>query len=258
MCFGLQNAAQTFQRYLDSVIRDFDFFYAYLGDILVDSPDEDAHKRDLESLFQCQSKNCIAINLGQHSPRQQRYAEFISQFTTTIRHAAGDANVAADALSRISEISVPGLDFRKIAIAQIADEELQTLLKPNTGLALQLRHFDNKCVHSTVTFLLIELDDMYHRILGNKNLMQSTPYRILVKRPHCICSDTSTLKPHLGSFQRGDTRFTHVHIDVVGPMPPSRNNMYLLTCIDRFTRWVEAVPMVGQEVTTRTQAFLQE
>ncbi|GBN21404.1 Retrovirus-related Pol polyprotein from transposon opus [Araneus ventricosus] len=48
MCFGLRNAAQTFQRYLDSVIRDLDFCYAYLDDILVASPDEDSHKRDLE------------------------------------------------------------------------------------------------------------------------------------------------------------------------------------------------------------------
>ncbi|GBN00037.1 Retrovirus-related Pol polyprotein from transposon opus [Araneus ventricosus] len=62
MCFGLRNAAQTFQRYIDSVIRDLDFCYAYLDDILVASPDEDSHKRDLESLFQCLSKNGIVIN----------------------------------------------------------------------------------------------------------------------------------------------------------------------------------------------------
>ncbi|GBM86894.1 Transposon Ty3-I Gag-Pol polyprotein [Araneus ventricosus] len=54
MCFGLRNAAaQTFQRCLDSVIRDLDSFYAYLDDIVVASPVEDSHKRDLESLFQC-------------------------------------------------------------------------------------------------------------------------------------------------------------------------------------------------------------
>ncbi|GBN65692.1 Retrovirus-related Pol polyprotein from transposon opus [Araneus ventricosus] len=46
----------------DSVIRDLDFCYAYLDDILVASPDEDSHKRDLESLFQCLSKNGIVIN----------------------------------------------------------------------------------------------------------------------------------------------------------------------------------------------------
>ncbi|GBL98564.1 Retrovirus-related Pol polyprotein from transposon gypsy [Araneus ventricosus] len=62
MCFCLRNAAQTFQRYLDSVIRDLYFCYAYLDDILVASPDEDSHKRDLESLFQCLSKNGIVIN----------------------------------------------------------------------------------------------------------------------------------------------------------------------------------------------------
>ncbi|GBM15714.1 hypothetical protein AVEN_262886-1 [Araneus ventricosus] len=80
-----------------------------------------------------------------HSPRQQRHSEYISQFTTTIRYVVGDANVVADALSRISEISVPGVDFRQMALAQITDEELQTLLKSNTGLKLQLLNIDNEC-----------------------------------------------------------------------------------------------------------------
>ncbi|GBO13627.1 Retrovirus-related Pol polyprotein from transposon 17.6 [Araneus ventricosus] len=79
-----------------------------------------------------------------HSPRQ-RHSEYISQFTTTIRHIVGDANVVADALSRISGISIPGVDFQQMALAQTTDEELQTLLKSNTSLELQLLPIDNEC-----------------------------------------------------------------------------------------------------------------
>jgi transposase InsO family protein len=36
-------------------------------------------------------------------------------------------------------------------------------------------------------------------------------------------------------------RFTHVHVDLVGPLPPSaEGHQYIFTAIDRFTRWAEA------------------
>jgi hypothetical protein len=35
MSFGLSNAAQTFQRFMDDILRGLDFFFAYLDDILV-------------------------------------------------------------------------------------------------------------------------------------------------------------------------------------------------------------------------------
>jgi len=37
MPFGLRNAAQTFQRFIDQVLRDLHFCYAYIDDVLIAS-----------------------------------------------------------------------------------------------------------------------------------------------------------------------------------------------------------------------------
>jgi len=40
-------------------------------------------------------------------------------------------------------------------------------------------------------------------------------------------------------------RFSHIHVDLVGPLPVSAaGHKYILTAIDRTTRWMEAVPLV--------------
>ena len=35
MLFVLRNAAQTFHRFVDEVLKDFNFFYAYIDDVLI-------------------------------------------------------------------------------------------------------------------------------------------------------------------------------------------------------------------------------
>ena len=52
-------------------------------------------------------------------------------------------------------------------------------------------------------------------------------------------------------------RFSHVYVDIVGPWPPSRaGNRYLLTMIDRSTRWFEAVPLGGITADLVLDAFV--
>ena len=37
-------------------------------------------------------------------------------------------------------------------------------------------------------------------------------------------------------------RFAHIHVDIVGPLPPSNGKDYCVTVIDRTTGWPEAIP----------------
>ncbi|GFW99657.1 hypothetical protein TNCV_3418901 [Trichonephila clavipes] len=62
------------------------------------------------------------------SPRQWRHLDFISQFSTDVRHINGTRNAVADALSRIevNQISNSFLDFEALSKAQLEDNELQS------------------------------------------------------------------------------------------------------------------------------------
>jgi hypothetical protein len=62
MSFGLRNAAQTFQRFIDEVLRELDFCYAYIDDMLVASTSEDEHEQHLHTLFQSSTEYGVSLN----------------------------------------------------------------------------------------------------------------------------------------------------------------------------------------------------
>ncbi|XP_034076551.1 uncharacterized protein LOC117549069 [Gymnodraco acuticeps] len=62
MPFGLKNAAQTFQRLMDSVLRDLPFVFVYLDDILVASASVEEHLSHLRALFARLSQHGLIIN----------------------------------------------------------------------------------------------------------------------------------------------------------------------------------------------------
>ena len=51
MFFGLPNAAQTFQRFMDEILGGLDFFFAYIDDILFFSHTPQDHDQHLRILF---------------------------------------------------------------------------------------------------------------------------------------------------------------------------------------------------------------
>jgi len=51
MSFGLRNAAQTFQRFMDEILKDLDFCFAYIDDIHVFSRSPQEHDQHFRTLF---------------------------------------------------------------------------------------------------------------------------------------------------------------------------------------------------------------
>lgn len=62
MTFGLRNAGQTFQRFIDEVIRGLHFCYGYLDDILVYSRNRQEHECHLRQLFTRLNQYGILLN----------------------------------------------------------------------------------------------------------------------------------------------------------------------------------------------------
>ena len=73
------------------------------------------------------------------------------------------------------------------------------------------------------------------------------------------CQSTKSSKtkpPHYGEFKVPDQRFTHCHVDIVGPLPESDGYRYILSIIDRTTRHLTAIPLAETSAKTCSQAFL--
>ena len=64
MPFRLKNAAQAFQHLMDKVIRDLDFAFVYLDDILIASRSRQEHRAHLRQLFQKLNEHGLAIHLA--------------------------------------------------------------------------------------------------------------------------------------------------------------------------------------------------
>ena len=82
---------------------------------------------------------------------------------------------------------------------------------------------------------------------------------IFVRKCHQCqsCKSPSSIVPPLHHRPVSDKRFRDLQIDVVGPLPVSEGMRYLLTVLDRTTRWIEAFPMSEASSKNCALAFIR-
>ena len=218
------------------------------------------------------------------SHRQQRQLSAISEYNCTIHHLPGKQNPVADALSRnaISLVQL-GVDFRDLAIRQREDPEYQACKTSLTSLQwveVPLPDGQTSLLCDTSTGRPRPwIPSTYRRhvfdvVHGLSHPSRRATASLLKKKfiwhgiskdakewaRSCIACQKSKVHRHtesgVSSFHQPNRRFSHLHVDVVGPLPLSDGHRYLFTIIDRSTRWPEAVPMKDATTDSCVSALL--
>ena len=212
------------------------------------------------------------------SSRQQRQLSAISKFNCTLQHISGKSNAVADALSR-NAVAMAHLGFDLQDLQQEEDDA------EGEDTSLQWSYID---MGDSTGKVLCDISngrprpwiprdlrrEVFDAIHGLAHPSRWTTTKLMTEKfvwkgiakdskdwaRSCIQCQRAKVHLHtesgIGEFEQPRRRFGHIHVDIVGPLPVSKDHRYLFTIIDRSTRWPEAVPIKTANTESCVEALL--
>ena len=219
-----------------------------------------------------------------HTNQVSRMLSYISTFGAPVEHIAGNKNMIADLLSRpklqASSIYIDDVIKKEEFMAEQAKcPEVQQLKGKNNNLSIAVEDIKGlACDTKHGLYRPVVPINMRRRIFnqihdlahpGSKRTLDLIRVRFVwpnmckqIKKWARECRKCQMTKitkhnrPQMDPITPPSIKFEEINIDLVGPLPRAGKYRYLLTAIDRYSLFPEAIPIENAAAKTVTDALV--